>query len=302
MKYFDVIGKSKIWLSISGVLLLASLISIITFGLNPGIDFTGGSLMDVTFTDSVQIDQVRTVFSNAGFTPTVQQTGDSSYLIRSESLSSDQHAQILESLETNLGLFEENRYETIGSVIGSELMQASVKAIIILLVLIVLYVAWAFRKVSDPIKSWKYGLLTIVAAVHDVLIPLGVFAILGHYYGYEMNTAFIAALLTIIGYSINDTIVIFDRTRENLVSNRYGSRSFKDTVNMSIVQSFSRSINTSLTTVLVLVAIFLFGGETTRPFVLALIVGIIAGTYSSIFVASPLLVIWEQWKRNREAE
>ncbi|EKD47237.1 MAG: hypothetical protein ACD_66C00157G0001 [uncultured bacterium] len=171
-----------------------------------------------------------------------------------------------------------------------------------MLVLIVLYVAWAFRKVSDPIKSWKYGLLTIVAAVHDVLIPLGVFAILGHYYGYEMNTAFIAALLTIIGYSINDTIVIFDRTRENLVSNRYGSRSFKDTVNMSIVQSFSRSINTSLTTVLVLVAIFLFGGETTRPFVLALIVGIIAGTYSSIFVASPLLVIWEQWKRNREAE
>lgn len=302
MKNFDVIGKSKIWLSISAVLLLGSLICIAVFGLNPGIDFTGGSLMDITFTDSVEIDSVRTVFSDSGLTPTIQKTGDNSYMIRLGSFSNDQHTQILESIEQTLGSFEENRYETIGSVIGSELKQTSVKAIIILLVLIVLYVAWAFRKVSEPIKSWKYGLLTIVAAVHDVLIPLGVFAVLGHYYGYEMNTAFIAALLTIMGYSINDTIVIFDRTRENLVGNRYSSRSFKDIVNISVVQSFSRSINTSFTTVLVLVAILIFGGETTRPFVLALIVGIIAGTYSSIFVASPLLVYWEQWKRDREGE
>lgn len=302
MKNLDVIGKSKIWLSISVVLLLASLICIAVFGLNPGIDFTGGSLMDVTFVDSVEIDEVRSVFENAGFAPTVQKTSDNGYMIRLESLSNEQHTQMLESLESTLGSFEENRYETIGSVIGSELKKTSAKAIFILLVLIVLYVAWAFRKVSEPIKSWKYGLLTIVAAVHDVLIPLGVFAVLGHYYGYEMNTAFIAALLTIMGYSINDTIVIFDRTRENLVSNRYASRPFHEIVNMSVTQSFSRSINTSFTTVLVLVAILIFGGETTRPFVLALIVGIIAGTYSSIFVASPLLVYWEKWKREREGE
>ena len=300
MKYFDVIGRSKIWLTISGILIGASLISVAVFGLNIGIDFTGGALMDVTFNEPVTIDQVRAVYETSELSATVQQSSDTEFLIRLEELSQETHTQLLLDLESEIGSFEENRYEAIGSVIGSELKATSVKAIIILLVLIVLYVAWAFRKVSEPVKSWKYGVLTIVAAAHDVIIPLGVFAVLGHFLGYEVNTAFVAALLTILGYSINDTIVIFDRTRENLVNNRNSAKPFDEIVNMSVAQSFARSINTSFTTLLVLVAIFLFGGETVKPFVLALIIGVLSGAYSSIFLASPLLVKWEEWKRKRE--
>ncbi len=301
MKYFDVIGKSKIWLTVSGILIAASIVSIAVFGLNIGIDFTGGSLMDVTFDEPVTIDQVRSVYETSEYSATVQQSSETEYLVRLESLTQEQHTQLLVDLEEQIGSFEENRYETIGSVIGSELKATSVKAIIILLVLIVIYVAWAFRKVSEPVKSWKYGVLTIVAAAHDVIIPLGIFAALGHYLGYEVNTAFVAALLTILGYSINDTIVIFDRTRENLVNNKNSAKSFKEVVNMSVAQSFARSINTSLTTLLVLLAILIFGGETTKPFVLALIIGVMSGAYSSIFLASPLLVKWEEWKRKRES-
>lgn len=300
MKYFDVIGKSKIWLTISGILIAASIASIAIFGLNIGIDFTGGALMDITFEQAVTIDDVRSVYEVGEYSATVQQSSETEYLVRLEELTQEAHAQLLVDLEASLGAFEENRYETIGSVIGSELKATSVKAIIILLALIVLYVAWAFRKVSEPVKSWKYGMLTIVAAAHDVIIPLGIFAALGHYLGYEVNTAFVAALLTILGYSINDTIVIFDRTRENLVNNRNAAKPFDEVVNMSVAQSFARSINTSLTTLLVLVAIFLFGGETTKPFVLALIIGVVSGAYSSIFLASPLLVKWEEYKRKRD--
>ena len=256
MKYFDVIGRTKIWLTISGILIGASLISVAVFGLNIGIDFTGGALMDVTFNEPVTIDQVRAVYETSELSATVQQSSDTEFLIRLEELSQETHTQLLLDLESEIGSFEENRYEAIGSVIGSELKATSVKAIIILLVLIVLYVAWAFRKVSEPVKSWKYGVLTIVAAAHDVIIPLGVFAVLGHFLGYEVNTAFVAALLTILGYSINDTIVIFDRTRENLVNNRNSAKPFDEIVNMSVAQSFARSINTSFTTLLVLVAIF----------------------------------------------
>jgi len=300
MKYFDVIGKTKIWFIVSGILITASILSVAIFGLNVGIDFTGGSLMDISFDETTEIDQVRSVYEGLEFSATVQQSSDTEYLIRLESLTQEQHTSLLAQLEEQIGTFEENRYETIGSVIGSELKSASIKAIIILLILIVLYVAWAFRKVSEPIKSWKYGVLTIVAAAHDVIIPLGIFAALGHYLGYEINTAFVAALLTILGYSINDTIVIFDRTRENLVNNRNSAKPFDEIVNMSVAQSFARSINTSFTTLLVLVAIFLFGGETVKPFILALIIGVVSGAYSSIFLASPLLVKWEEWKRNRE--
>jgi len=163
-------------------------------------------------------------------------------------------------------------------------------ALAIALILIVAYVAWAFRKVSEPIASWKYGLLTIVAALHDLIIPLGVFAVLGASQNFQIDTAFIAALLTILGYSINDTIVVFDRTRENLA--RWGAHDFEMVVEKSVQQTFARSINTTLTTLLALLAVFLFGGETTRSFALALLIGIGVGAYSSVFIASPLLVTW----------
>ena len=249
--------------------------------------------MDVRFEGDIETSAVEESVEALGYDALVQESDDNGYIVRLETIDQTQHDEILAGLEA-LGVYEELRFESIGPVIGDELKRASLWAVIILLVLIVLYVAWAFRKVSEPVASWKYGMLTIVAAAHDVIIPLGIFAALGHFYGYQVDTAFVAALLTILGYSINDTIVIFDRTRENLVSNRHSDKAFGEIVNKSVLQSFARSMNTSLTTLLVLLAIFLFGGETTKPFILALIIGVISGAYSSIFLASPLLVWWEK--------
>ena len=292
MKQFDIIGRSKIWFTLSGILVIASVAALLVYGLNLGIDFTGGSLLDVRFYEAVQTNDVEVSVSELGHTVLVQATDENGFLIRMETIDQEQHDAVLEAL-ASVGSFEELRFESVGPVIGEELKRASLWAVALLLALIVLYVAWAFRKVSEPVASWKYGVLTIVAAAHDVIIPVGIFAVLGHLSGYQVDTAFIAALLTILGYSINDTIVIFDRTRENLTSNRHSDATFAQTVNKSVVQSFARSINTSLTTLLVLVAIFLFGGETTKPFILALIIGVVSGAYSSIFLASPLLVWWE---------
>lgn len=292
-KEFPVIGLSKVWFILSGALITASIIAIAVFGLNFGIDFTGGSLAELQFDAPVSTDQVRETVAGVGYDAIVQQGDDNVYIIRTQELPREEYDVIINTLSGQYGSIEELRFESIGPVIGKELKRKSVTAIILLLVLIVLYVAWAFRRVSKPVASWKYGLLTIIAAAHDVIIPLGVFAVLGEYFGYQIDTAFIAAILTILGYSINDTIVVFDRTRENLVSNRHSDASFAEIVNTSVVQSFGRSINTSLTTLFVLLAIFFFGGETTKSFILALIVGIVSGAYSSIFLASPLLVAWQ---------
>jgi preprotein translocase subunit SecF len=296
MRTFDLISHSKGWLTFSGLIVLASIICIAVFGLNFGIDFTGGSLLEVQFETAPSVSEVRTAMSEFGFSASVQES-DTQHLIRFETISQEQHDVVLASLQERFGTLEELRFESIGPVIGAELARSSVWAVFILLVLIVLYVAWAFRKVSKPVASWKYGLLTIITAAHDVLIPLGVFAVLGETHGVQADTAFVAAILTIMGYSINDTIVVFDRTRENLISHRLSDASFASIVNTSVMQSMTRSINTSLTTVLVLLAILFFGGETTQSFVLALIIGIVAGAYSSLFVASPLLVFWERRSR-----
>ncbi len=294
MKNINIIGLSKVWLGISSVLVVASVVCMIVFGLNFGIDFTGGSLMEMQFGDEVTSETLINDFQTLGYEVTPQRSDENVWLVRLQTITTEEHQKILDSLSSSHENFEELRFESIGPVIGQELKQKSVGAVILLLILIVLYVAWAFRKVSKPVSSWKYGLLTIVAALHDVIIPIGIFSVLGHYYGYQIDTAFIAAILTILGYSINDTIVVFDRTRENLVTNRHSDFSFDEIVNRSVVQSFGRSMNTSITTLLVLMAIFFFGAITIKPFVLALIVGIIAGTYSSIFIASPLLVYWQK--------
>lgn len=294
MKDFNIIKYSKVWLGFSGVLMLASFASMLIFGLNFGIDFTGGSLMEIRIDQEIKVEDLQSVYKDLGFDVTPQTSDNGSWLVRMETLSTEDHAEIISALETQFGTVEELRFDSIGPVIGQELKRKSIGAIILLLTLIVLYVAWGFRKVSKPVSSWKYGILTIVAALHDVILPLGVFAILGKLIGYQIDTAFVAAMLTILGYSINDTIVVFDRTRENLVTNRHSDATFAEIVNKSVVQSLGRSINTSFTTLLVLVAIFIFGASTVGPFVLALIIGIISGAYSSIFIASPLLVYWQK--------
>ncbi len=190
----------------------------------------------------------------------------------------------------------EKRFESIGPVIGGELKKKSVRAIALVLIGIVLYVGWVFRKVSRPVSSWKYGIIALVALFHDIIITLGVFSILGHFYGIEVGMPFVVALLTILGYSVNDTIVVFDRTRENLLRSAWDD--FEEVVNRSVNETLIRSVNTSLTTLVVLLAVYFFGGATIQYFILALIIGIVAGTYSSIFIASPLLVSLARRKKN----
>lgn len=193
---------------------------------------------------------------------------------------------------------KEKRFDSIGPVIGNELKKSAVWAIVIALIAIVLYIGFAFRKVSFPVSSFKYGIIATIALFHDVIITFGVFAVLGHFYGVEIGISFVAAILAILGYSVNDTIVVFDRTRENLLKS--GIDDFEEVVNKSVNETLIRSINTSFTTLIVLAALYLFGGDTIKYFVVALMVGISAGTYSSIFIASPLLVTWQKWDLRRQ--
>jgi len=295
----NIIGRRKIWFIISGALIAASIIAVATLGLNFGIDFTGGSLMEVAFENETSVDQVRDALASAGHSEArVQPSSEADFIIRLEPITEEEHQLALSTLKEQLGEAEELRFDMIGPVIGNELRKRAVWAIGFALLLIMTYIAWAFRKVSEPVASWKYGLLTIVAATHDLIIPIGVFAVLGHLLGYQIDTAFVAALLTILGYSINDSIVVFDRTRENL-TRLTSAETFDSVVNRSVNQTLTRSINTSVTTLLALLAVFFFGGETIQNFALALIVGILSGTYSSIFLASPLLVSWEKFGKRK---
>lgn len=286
-----VIRLRKAWYILSGLLVAASLVLVATFGIPFGIDFTGGSLLEVRFETVPETAALRQELATLGYAEaTVQSSGDADALIRLPVVMEEEHQRVLQAIEASFGAVEELRFDSIGPTIGRELKRDALIALVAALALIVVYVAWAFRKVSEPISSWKYGVLTIVAAFHDLIIPLGVFAVLGASQNFQIDTAFIAALLTILGYSINDTIVVFDRTRENLA--RWGTHDFEGVVEKSVRQTFARSINTTLTTLLALIAVFFFGGETTRSFALALIIGIGVGAYSSIFIASPLLVTW----------
>lgn len=296
MKSLNVIKYSRVWFTLSGTSIVLSILAIIIFGLNWGMDFTGGSLLNINFGQDVQAQDITRVLSDAGYVA-VTQLSDTGTLIRTQPISIKQHEEMIAVLKDKFGNLEELQFDSVGPAIGQELKEKSIIAVILLLILIAIYVWFAFRKVSKPVASWKYGVLTIISALHDIIIPLGVFAVLGHYIGYEVNAAFIAAILTILGYSINDTIVVFDRTRENLVSERHSSVSFAEIVNKSVSQTLARSINTTLTTLIALIAIYFLGGETTQPFALALIIGIATGAYSSIFIASPLLVVWEKYRK-----
>jgi preprotein translocase subunit SecF len=296
MKPLNVIGSAKIWLGVSAALMVLALVSIAVFGLNFGIDFKGGTLIEVEASGTSNT-QLHDELAAAGTETVVQQGEGDNYFIRLEQISEDEHQALLSALRANHPELVEHRFDSVGPVIGEQLKKDAIIAVVVLLALIGIYIAWAFRRVSEPVPSWKYGVVTLVSAFHDVLIPIGVFAVLGQVLGYQIDIAFVAAMLTILGYSINDTIVVLDRTRENLARNRHSDKSFGQIVNDSVVQTLGRSVNTTLTTLLPLLAIFAVGGTTTRPFVLALILGILAGAYSSIFVASPLLVLWERWSR-----
>lgn len=280
----------------------ASLVSLGIWGLNFGIDFTGGSLMEVSFSKDVPSpDEISNLINQSKIIEgvSIQTLGDKGMILKFRDIDEETHQKFLSNLKNNYkDNIEEQKFDSIGPSIGEELKKKTVLALILSVIGIIIYIAWAFRQVSKPVSSWIYGVIANVALIHDVLITMGAFSILGRFYGMEINGPFIAAILTVLGYSVNDTIVIFDRIRENV--SKYYKGDLEDTINMSINQSLTRSINTSMTVILVLFAILLLGGSTIRDFALALIIGVTVGTYSSIFLASPLLIVVDSWLKKRK--
>lgn len=295
----NIIEKKTIWLSISGALMMVGVVSLMLWGLKPGIDFTGGSLLEVDYTGNrPALDDVRGVFSARDIKDVeLKASGDHGIIARFKTVDQPMHEMLLTDLKTKGDLVERS-FESIGPVIGAELRDKAWKAVLLAVLIIMLYISFTFRRVSRPVISWKYGVAAILALAHDLITLLGVFAILGHFGGVEINSSFIAAFLTVLGFSVHDTIVVFDRIRENIMKH---SGDFAETVNRSLNETIVRSINTSLTVMLVLLSIYLFGGESLQYFALALLIGIGIGTYSSIFVASPLLVLWHEFDVKRAA-
>ena len=283
------------------VLSVLALVAIGLWGLKPGIDLSGGTLMQVSYTGALPtVAQVQTVAKplNLGELR-VQPSGTAGYTIRVRALTEAEHLSLGQSLAT-LGNVHEDQYTSVGPIIGTELLHKGLLALGLVTICIILFIAFAFRAVSKPVASWKYGVVAIITLAHDVLIPTGVFAFLGHLNGAEVDSLFIVGLLTILGISINDTIVVFDRVRENLALNEmhHKREAYDEVVGRSIMQTLARSINTSLTVVIVLAALAILGPATTRDFAITLIIGMVAGTYSSIFLAAPLLVFWEKHQKN----
>lgn len=290
----DIVGKRKIFLIISGILTALSILVIILFGFKLSIEFTGGSKLELVSTDNkpVDINKVEKVFETQKINVVnVLKNTEKDITVRTDTITDAQKNQALARLNESGINVKEKSFDTLGPTIGSEARNNAFKAVGIALIAITLYIAFAFRKVSKPVSSWKFGLSAIVALMHDVLIVLGVFSVAGLLWKVEIDTLFITAVLTIMGFSVHDTIVVFDRIRENLIKN-VRNETFDLVVNKSFNETLGRSLNTSITVVLVLFALLLFGGESIRWFIIAFLVGIIAGTYSSIFIASAILVEW----------
>lgn len=285
-----------LWLGIAAVYTTIAIVSIFAFGLKFGIEYNGGSLLEVEYVGGrPEIFALHERMAAVDIRDAeIKPAGEKGMIFRFRDVDEDTHQKILAELKKDDKGLSERAFESIGPVIGEELRTKSLWALVLALVLICLYISFVFRKVSHPIASWKYGAVALVTLFHDVPFVLGAFAIMGKFWGVEVTSSFIPAVLTVIGFSVHDTIVVFDRIRENLMKHR---GSFEEIVNMSINQTLVRSINTSLTVLLVLFSIFLFGGESLKYFALALIFGIGIGTYSSIFIASPLLVIWHNLKK-----
>ena len=307
---YKIIPFRKIWLSLSALLVTLSVLFIAVWGLNFGLDFTGGSLLEIRFHNKeTNVSEIKQALEPLELSSlVVQPTENDSFLLRFQDSTENIHREVIKSLETEYKItenqdsqasIEELRFDTVGPSIGEELKNKSINAMILVLIIIVIYISLVFKKVSKPVSSWKYGIVAIIALFHDVIITLGVFAILGKFMNLEINTPFVAAMLTVLGYSVNDTIIVFDRIRENLPKQ---FDNFANTINKSVNQTITRSINTSLTTLLVLLSILFLGGDSIKEFILALAIGVFIGTYSSIFLASPLLAFWNDFSGKRKKD
>jgi len=283
-----IIKYKKIFVLISAVLVTLSIASMIIFGLNLGIDFKGGSLLEIEYT-SVRPEQeiIEDTIKPLGIGEMlIQPMEDNGYSIKTRDITDNERTNILESLGNDV---TEKSFTSIGPSVGAELVRKSLISFILVSLGIIFWIAFSFRKVSKPVSSWKYGLIAIVSLIHDIIIPVGVFSILSHFSGVEVDTLFVVAILTILGLSVSDTIVVFDRIRENIRVGHF--KTFEETVGRSINQVYIRSIATSSTVIIALLALVFFGPSSTKIFALMLTAGMFFGTYSSIFLASPLLVI-----------
>ncbi len=292
----NVIGHRKIYLGISTVLVGAAVLAIALWGFKQGIDFTGGTFWQFKLAGNENVSQVEEFFKNDLGLKEVkisEEAEGNSFLVRLPDVAETDHQMYSNALNTKFGSFEEMTFQSIGPSVGAELRQKSINAIILVLLGISLYIAFAFRKVYQPISSWKYGVVTLISLFHDVAVPAGMLAVLGHFGAVEIDGNFVVALLVVVGFSVHDTIVVFDRIRENLLIGR-GKKEFGEVINESVNETLARSINTSLTLILVLLALYFVGPISLQYFVLTLLVGVTVGIYSSIFVASPLLYVWHK--------
>jgi len=292
---FDIIGKRFRFFLISGIVIFIGVISLLTVGLKPGIEFSSGSLLTVDFEQEVKQAELKQELADSGYPNVIiQRTGAGDFLIRTRELSGEDKAQLMAVLEARFGKLTEPEFSSVSPMIAAETVQSAFIAVAVAAVGILLYVTWAFRRMPKP---FHYGVCAIVALVHDAVVALGVFSILGGILNWQINLMFITGILAVIGYSVNNTVVIFDRIRENL--RRDMSAGFETVVNNSLVETLGRSVNTSLTTLVVVLALLLFVGVSIQNLVVVLVIGIIAGTFSSVCIAPALLVVWDrgEWGR-----
>lgn len=283
---------------VSLLLFIGACIAIGVYGLNFGVDFKGGSLMEIEFSQTrPSVTELNKFFEGKIIDVSVNQTGDSGVIVRSGEIDEQKHQQILAELKKAYPDMTEKRFDSVGPTVGQELRRKSIVAIVIVLIAILCYIAFAFRKLSRTLSLWGMLIGTVVALLHDIILPIGVLAILGHYAGVQISAIFVAAMLTILGYTVSDKVVIYDRVRENIL--RGNKDEIASVVHLSVMQTLVRSVNNTLTVMLSSAAIYFFGGESIKYFALALMIGTFSGAYSSIFVASPFVVYWEKWRKKK---
>jgi len=291
----DIVGKRARFFLISGIIITVSIVALANFGLKPGIEFSSGSMMTIHFEQVIDSDELKQEVASSGYpNAIIQQTREGDFLIRTGELTSEGKAQITNALTAQFGPATESEFHSVSPMVAAETARNAAIAIGVAAVGILLYITWAFRRMPKP---FRYGVCALIALGHDVLIALGIFSILSVTLGWEINLMFITGILAVVGYSVNNTVVVFDRIRENL--NRGVSPNFDVVVNNSLVETLGRSLNTSLTTLFVVLALLLFVGASIQNFAVVLLIGIIAGTFSSICIAPNLLVTWEkrEWRK-----
>ena len=288
----DIVGKRFWFFVASGVIILFSIISLASFGLKPGIELSSGSMLTVSFEQTVVKSDLKEELASAGYPGAlIQQTGEGGFLIRTEELSGGDKTALEDTLQDKFGAVTESEFYSVSPMVASETARNAGIAIGVAAVGILLYITWAFRRMPNP---FRYGACALIALGHDTLVALGVFAVLGGMFGWEINLMFITGILAVVGYSVNNTVVVFDRIRENL--SREVSADFKTVVNSSLAETLSRSLNTSLTTLFVILSLLLFVGASIQNFAVVMLIGVIAGTFSSVCIAPNLLVVWEEGK------